>query len=122
MMEDPEAFEKEAAQLDKIFTDKRGEMLLKAFLALKDRNEISKLLKDLFSDRQITRCKNNLYAAYMLADGVPHKQIEKNYGLSSTTAAKIRKKIKDFESKGNGGYRTVLARLYPSKFGFWGKK
>ncbi|MCX6715877.1 MAG: Trp family transcriptional regulator [Candidatus Taylorbacteria bacterium] len=112
MLDNPDAFKKASDLLDPVFRDKDGERLIKAFLAAQTSREMSFFLKDILTDKQIDHCKKKMCAAGMLINGMSYEFIEEATGLTPRIIARISKKLKEFD----GGYNTVLSRLYPSIF------
>lgn len=81
--------------------------LFDALLALKNRREARKFLRDLLTAEEIVEFGKRWQAAKMLADKVPYTTIEKDTGLSSTTVARVAKWL----NKGEGGYKLIMKRL-----------
>lgn len=76
-------------------------------MALKNKNEARRFLRDLLTAGEIEEFSNRWQAAQMLNKGISYIEIVKDTGLSSTTVARISKWLK----KGMGGYRLMLKRL-----------
>ena len=89
---------------------KENNQLLEAFLALKNKDEIKRFLRDLMTEKEIKEFSNRLEAASLLTKDVQYNAIIEITGLSSTTIARIVKWLKG----PLGGYRLILSRLYPS--------
>jgi len=86
---------------------KKTDELFDAVLALKNRDEARRFLRDLLTEQEIIEFGNRWAAARMLNKKVPYKKIESRTGLSSTTIARISMWLK----KGMGGYRLMISRL-----------
>ncbi len=104
--------QRDVEEFAKIFGERRidqGKMkrqLYKAFLKMKDENEVRRLLFDLFMSKGISKAAQKLKAAEMLAEGRAYSVIEEETGLSSATVANIQKCIKG----GMGGYRLAISK------------
>lgn len=85
--------------------DKTG--LLDALLACRDREEMSRFLRDLMTKQEIEEFTKRFQAARMLSEDTQYNAIIEKTGLSSATVARIAKWLKG----SLGGYRLVLARL-----------
>lgn len=85
--------------------------LLKAILALKNKNEAKRFLRDLLTEAELNEFSNRFLAAQMLDKGISYTVIQKQTKLSTTTIARISKWLK----KGKGGYRLMLNRLQKKK-------
>ncbi len=95
---------------DIIWSTKENKQLVAAFLELKNSDEAKRFLRDLMTEKEIKELANRLEAAVQLSKDVQYNTISEDTGLSSTTIARISKWL-----RGNlGGYRLVLARLYPN--------
>lgn len=81
--------------------------LIKAVLALRDKTEAKKFLRDLLTEQEIIEFSNRWQAAQMLNKRIPYSEIEAKTGMSSTTIARISKWL----NKGMGGYRLMLERI-----------
>ena len=87
--------------------NKRIGELIEAVLALKNRQEAKRFLRDLMTEKELIEFGNRWKAARMLADGVIYTEIENETRLSSTTVARVSKWL----NKGMGGYKLMLKRL-----------
>lgn len=81
--------------------------LFDAILALKNRNEAKRFLRDLLTEAEIQEFANRWQAAQMLDKNIPYTKITKETGLSSTTVARISKWL----NGETGGYRLMLNKL-----------
>lgn len=81
--------------------------LFKALLCLQDEEECKIFLRDLLTKKEIQEVVNRFKVAQMLSKKIPYTKIEKETGISSTTIAKISKRL----TKGMGGYKLVMDRL-----------
>ncbi|PIR96509.1 MAG: DNA-binding transcriptional regulator [Candidatus Doudnabacteria bacterium CG10_big_fil_rev_8_21_14_0_10_42_18] len=87
--------------------NKKTEELVKAILALKNKSEAKRFLRDLLTPGELEEFGNRWLAARMLNAKISYTTIRGRTGLSSTTIARISKWLK----KGKGGYRLILNRL-----------
>lgn len=87
--------------------NKRMQELTDAILALKNRNEAKRFLRDLLTENELIEFGNRWKAARMLEKKVPYEKIEKETGLSSTTVARVSKWL----NNGKNGYKLILNRL-----------
>ena len=87
--------------------NERIQELADAILALKNRNEARRFLRDLLTEKELIEFGNRWKAARMLEKKVPYKKIEKETGLSSTTVARVSKWL----NNGKKGYKLILNRL-----------
>lgn len=67
-------------------------------------DDISCLLDDLFTTREIRESASRLNVARLLSDGLSYVEIEKATGVSPTTIARVSKCL----NEGSGGYRKAL--------------
>ncbi len=82
--------------------------LIDALLALKNRDEFERFLRDLLTPEEIGEFAMRFQVAELLGADVPYSQIQKLTGLSSTTIARVSKWLKGE----GGGYRTVIKHLH----------
>lgn len=82
--------------------------LLDAILALQNRDEARRFLRDLLTEKELMEFSNRWEAAQMLDQGVSYLDIQKQTGLSSTTISRISKWLND----GMDGYKTIIHRLH----------
>lgn len=87
--------------------NKKTISLFDAILALDNRNEAKRFLRDLLTESEIMEFSNRWQAVNMLNNNVPYTKITKETGLSSTTVARISKWL----AGGMGGYRLMLKKL-----------
>lgn len=80
--------------------------LLKAFLALKDPDEVYAFLLDVATVREIHDMAQRLAVARMLAAGEHYDRIREVTGASTTTISRVSRCL----NYGADGYRTVLDR------------
>ena len=86
--------------------NKKTEGLAEAVLALKDKAEAKKFLRDLLTESEIVEFGNRWLAAQMLSKNIPYSAIRGKTGLSPRTIARISSWLKN----GMGGYRLMLNR------------
>jgi len=90
------------------WNSKENQKLLEAMLALKNKDEAKRFLRDLMTEKEIEEFSKRLRAAELLMDYTPYKYIEKETGLSSTTIARVSKWL----NRKNGGYKEIIDRLH----------
>lgn len=81
--------------------------LVRAVLALKNKDEASRFLRDLLTEAEIKEFSNRWQAAQMLSQNISYTTIRGKTGLSSATIARI----SDWLQNGRGGYKLMLNRL-----------
>lgn len=86
---------------------KETKALFKAFLALKNEDEVRRFLRDLLTEAEIKEFANRWKVVRLLDKKVPYEQITKQTGMSSTTIARIQK----WKENGMGGYKLMLKRI-----------
>lgn len=86
---------------------KKTSALVNAVLALKNKNEAGRFLRDLLTEAEIVEFSNRWQAAQMLNNKVSYTKIRGQTGLSSTTIARISSWLQN----GRGGYKLMLNRL-----------
>ena len=79
--------------------------LSKLLSSVNDPKQMSLLLTDLLTKKEIDEIATRLSAARMLIGGCSYLTVEEKTGLSSRTIARINKWIKN----GSGGYKNVLS-------------
>ena len=87
--------------------NKKVDALFDAILALKNKTEAKKFLRDLLTEPEIEEFSHRWMAAQMLDAGNSYIEIAGKTGLSSTTIARISKWL----NKGEGGYKLMLKRM-----------
>ena len=98
------------------WSEKKNRRLVDAFLALRNKEEVERFLRDLMTESEIGEFASRLEAASLLAGDTQYAAIIERTGLSSTTIARIAKWL----NGSLGGYRLILNRLNhhtPSKLG-----
>lgn len=83
------------------------EDLLYVLAELSDRDELYRLLEDLFTIREIKETSQRLEVARLLSEGKSYASIEQLTGASATTIARVSKCL----SYGSGGYTKALEVL-----------
>lgn len=86
---------------------KEVEELCQAFAGIADPDDVSKLLEDLCTIREIQDFAQRLQVAKMLDNGESYTLISEKTGASATTIARVSKAL----NYGVGGYRVVLDNL-----------
>lgn len=93
------------SQID--WKNRKNTQIVKAFLTLKNEEEVKSFMRDLMTPSEIQEFANRLEAATLLSKEIQYNAINESTGLSSATIARIAKWLKG----SLGGYRLVLARL-----------
>jgi len=88
--------------------NKKTDALAEAVLALEDKAEAKKFLRDLLTESEIIEFGNRWQAAQMLDKKISYTAISGKTGLSPRTIARI----SDWLKNGKGGYRLMLNRLH----------
>lgn len=81
--------------------------LHRAILALESETECRQFLEDLCTPAELEALIDRWSVVPLLEDGLPYRRIHDLTGVSVTTIGRVAR----FLTGGNGGYRTVLARL-----------
>lgn len=81
---------------------------MEAFLAIGNKDEAKRFLRDLMTEGEIQEFAKRLKAAKMLTDKTPYLIIEKETGLSSTTVARVAKWL----NGQGGGYKKILNKIH----------
>ena len=85
--------------------------LVKAFLSLKNEDELKAFFRDLMSERDLREFAMRWEVAKMLDAGLSFTQIQEKWGgeeiISSNTIAKINRWLKE----GCGGYKMIIDRM-----------
>ena len=81
--------------------------LIKAFLSLKDEDELKAFFRDLMSERDLRELNMRWEIAKKLYAGVPFMQIQEETGQSPVTITKINKWL----TEGCGGYKMMIERM-----------
>ncbi len=87
---------------------KENKDLMEAFLAIGNKDEAKRFLRDLMTEGEIQEFAKRLKAAKMLTDKTPYLIIEKETGLSSTTVARVAKWL----NGQGGGYKKILNKIH----------
>ena len=83
------------------------ERLSKCLSSIQSSEEITALLNDLFSIREMQDISQRLSVAIMLDKGFSYSEIEKTTGSSASTIARVSKCL----THGDGGYRYAIKAL-----------
>jgi TrpR-related protein YerC/YecD len=89
------------------WNDKKTDSLARAVLALRNKAEAKKFLRDLLTEDEIAEFGNRWQAARMLSQNLSYSTIRGKTGLSPRTIARISTWLKN----GMGGYHLVLNRM-----------
>jgi TrpR-related protein YerC/YecD len=82
--------------------------LVRAFILLRNEEEVRLFLRDLMTEGEIVDFSKRLQTASLLSAGASYPVIQKETGFSTTTIARVSKWLQT----GGGGYKTILARLH----------
>jgi TrpR-related protein YerC/YecD len=85
----------------------KTEQLIEAILALKNKDEARRFLRDLLTEAELVEFGNRWKAVRMLSENKSYTTIRGKTGLSSATIARISKWLRE----GMGGYQLMLNRL-----------
>ncbi len=81
--------------------------LIKAFLSLKNEEELKMFFRDLMSERDLREFAMRWEVAKKLDAGETYEQIQKTSGEAMNTIAKISRWLKE----GTGGYKMMIDRF-----------
>src|SRR3989344_2032005 len=87
--------------------NRENKRLLEAILALRNKEEAEKFLRDLLTESEVKELADRLEAASLLYRDVQYNTIVEDVKLSSATVARIAKWLRG----PLGGYRLILSRL-----------
>jgi TrpR-related protein YerC/YecD len=87
--------------------NKKTDNLIGAVLALRNKGEAKKFLRDLLTPEELEEFGNRWQTAQMLSQNISYTAIRGKTGLSPRTIARISKWL----NKGMGGYKLIIARL-----------
>ncbi len=96
--------------IDVVWKKKEKSALVEAVLALKNKDEAQRFLRDLLTQDEIQEISKRFLAATMLTVGSSYREVERATGFSSTTVARVSKWLQG----SLGGYRLIIERLGPS--------
>ncbi len=85
--------------------------LIKAFLSLKNEDELKMFFRDLMSERDLREFAMRWEVAKKLDAGETYKQIQEKSGEAMETISKISRWLKE----GTGGYKMMIERMKGSK-------
>jgi TrpR-related protein YerC/YecD len=81
--------------------------LIKAFLSLKNEDELKAFFRDLMSERDLRELEMRWQVAKKLDAGIPFSQISEESGQSPVTITKINRWL----TEGCGGYKMMINRM-----------
>ena len=81
--------------------------LIKAFLSLKNEDELKMFFRDLMSERDLREFAMRWEVAKKLDAGETYKQIQEKSGEAMETISKISRWLKE----GTGGYKMMIERM-----------
>ena len=87
--------------------EQKSPTLLKAFLSLKNEDELKAFFRDLMSERDLREFAMRWEVAQMLDAGVTYEQIQAKTGAAMDTISKISRWLKE----GCGGYKMMIERF-----------
>jgi TrpR-related protein YerC/YecD len=87
--------------------NQKEKFLVKAFLKLKNEQEVADFLRDILTLPEIEEFTNRLEIARLLIKGLSYKKIAEQTGVSTTTVTRTAYWL----FKGCGGYWEVIKRL-----------
>jgi TrpR-related protein YerC/YecD len=87
--------------------NKKTESLIEAVLALRNKGEAKKFLRDLLTEEEILEFGNRWQTAQMLSQNISYSTIRDKTGLSPRTIARISKWL----NNGKGGYKLMINRF-----------
>lgn len=85
--------------------------LIKAFLSLKNEDELKAFFRDLMSERDLREFAMRWEIAKMLDAGMSFTQIQEKWDGDERVSANTITKINKWLKEGCGGYKTVIDRL-----------
>lgn len=91
--------------------EQKSPTLLKAFLSLKNEDELKAFFRDLMSERDLREFAMRWEVAQMLDAGVTYEQIQAKTGAAMDTISKISRWLKE----GCGGYKMMIERFKNQK-------
>ena len=94
-----------AAQRQALKTAARS--LYEAFLTLDTPAEVRAFLLDLCTPAEVEAMVDRWWAASLLAEGRPYREISEMTGVSVTTIGRVAR----FMDQGEGGYRVAMQRM-----------
>ncbi|ANU24013.1 YerC/YecD family TrpR-related protein [Planococcus donghaensis] len=97
-------------QVDKI-RGHQTDQLIKAVLALKDKEEAYRFFDDLCTISEIQSMSQRLEVAHMLRMKKTYEKIKNETGASTATISRVRRCL----NYGNDAYDGMLERLYPDE-------
>ncbi len=95
---------------DNIYANR--EDLLDVLTSITSHEDMSLLLKDLFTPREIRECSSRLHVTLLLDRGNPYNSIEEETGASAATIARVSRCL----NEGGGGYALALKILSDKYF------
>lgn len=81
--------------------------LVNVFRTLKNEQELSLFLRDIFTEAEIAEFSGRLRVAQVLSEGKSQRTVAKETGISIATVTRVNKWLK----RGNGTYQLVIDRL-----------
>jgi TrpR-related protein YerC/YecD len=81
--------------------------LIKAFLSLKNEDELKAFFRDLMSERDLRELQMRWEVAKKLDAGIHFSQIQEEFGQSPVTITKINRWL----TEGCGGYKMMIERM-----------
>ncbi len=91
-----------------IINDEKKEILYKAVMSLKTKEECAAFFEDLCTPQELNAIVQRLEVAKLLAEGKVYKDIVEATHASTATISRVNKTL---SYQATGGYKTVLDRL-----------
>ena len=91
--------------------EQKSPTLIKAFLSLRNEDELRAFFRDLMSERDLREFAMRWEVAQMLDVGVTYEQIQAKTGAAMDTISKISRWLKE----GCGGYKMMIDRIDEDK-------
>lgn len=87
--------------------DENSDLLVKAFLSLKSKEDVYRLLDDMCTVSEIKAMAQRIYVAQLLADNTTYNTIAARTGASTATISRVKRSL----NYGSGGYAKVLQSI-----------
>ena len=93
------------------FNSEELDKFYEAILSLRSKEECSKFFEDICTIKELKDMAQRLCVAIMLRDGKSYQNVSAEIGASTATISRVNRCL----MYGNGGYNTVLERMYGNK-------
>ncbi|KND49791.1 MAG: hypothetical protein AB203_01740 [Parcubacteria bacterium C7867-008] len=91
--------------------EQRSPDLIRAFLSLKNEDELKAFFRDLMSERDLREFGMRLEVAKMLDAGMSFTQIQEKWDGDEMVSPRTITKINRWLKEGTGGYKMIIDRL-----------